>query len=362
MSKVRSMKGLVVGALCACALVATALAAGCAKQEAYTPPEPSPTLSKPTIGTEGTLRVGVNADNAPLAGQPESSSKTVGIDVDVAAAIADNLGLKLEVVNVGDDAENALKQGQVDIVMGVSSATSVSTSFWKSDTYLPTSVAVFASSASATPPTDDASTTIGVQVSSTSAWAVTNAFDKATINTSQDLRSAFDSLSSGSVRYVAADAVVGSYIASNAGDEAHIVALLQQPTGYSVGVLDGNTQLKQAISGTLATLKGNGIISVIEKKWLGEAIDLSSVKVVGEASGSASGSSSTAGSTDSGSASGSAGSGTTGSSTSNTEAAGSSSGSDASGSGSSTSGTGSSSNGVGSTNVNGVSVPSFPGQ
>ena len=51
---------------------------------------------------------------------------------------------------------------------------------------------------------------------------------------------------------------------------------MQQPSGYSVGVLDGNTDLKTAVSDALATLAGNGVISVIETKWLGEALDLSS--------------------------------------------------------------------------------------
>ena len=35
--------------------------------------------------------------------------------------------------------------------------------------------------------------------------------------------------------------------------------------------------MKQAISDALATLEGNGVISVIEKKWLGSALDLSSI-------------------------------------------------------------------------------------
>ena len=97
-------------------------------QQSYTPPEKSATVSSPTIGKSGTLRVGVNAGSPPLAGSPSSSSKIVGIDVDVAAALADQLGLKLEIVDVGTDPEAALKEGKVDVAMGIGSESDVS--FW----------------------------------------------------------------------------------------------------------------------------------------------------------------------------------------------------------------------------------------
>ena len=51
-----------------------------------------------------------------------------------------------------------------------------------------------------------------------------------------------------------------------------------------MGVLDGNTDLKTAVSDALATLAGNGVISVIETKWLGEALDLSSTPLTAGAS------------------------------------------------------------------------------
>lgn len=263
----------------ACAAAMLLTATGCQQQqEPYTPPEATPTVSKPTIGQEGVLRVGVNANNAPLAGQPSSSTKIVGIDVDMAAALADQLGLKLEVTDVGTEASSALSSGKVDLVMGVSKSDSTA-SFWTSDTYLPTAVALFAPASNNTVPTNSASTKIAAQVSSNSAWAVTNEFDNSTITTTDDLKSAFSALQSGQVQYVAADAVVGMYIAHNAGMDVHMVALMQAAGGYSVGVLDGNTQLKQAVSNALSTMNSNGVVSIIQKKWLGQTMDLSSVKM-----------------------------------------------------------------------------------
>ena len=273
-------------ACCAAAVCCAAmllLATGCQQQqESYTPPEATPSVSKPVIAQEGVLRVGVNANNAPLAGQPSSSTKIVGIDVDMAAALADQLGLKLEVVDVSTDAAGALTSGKVDVVMGVNK--SDSPSFWTSDTYLPTAVALFAQSSNSTVPANSASTKIAAQVSSSSAWAVTNEFDNSTITTTEDLKSAFSALESGKVQYVAADAVVGSYVSNNAGMDVHMVALMQQASGYCVGVLDGNTQLKQAVSNALSAMNSNGVSSIIQKKWLGTTMDLSGIKLTAGAS------------------------------------------------------------------------------
>lgn len=288
------MKRLKTRATCAIAVACTAallaFLTGCSSQQTYTPPELTPTLSAPTIAQEGTLRVGVNADSAPLAGQPSSSSKIVGIDVDVAAALADSLGLKVEIVDVGTDPEAALSNGTVDIVMGIDKSDTTVT-FWKSDAYLPTGVALFSTPTNSNVPTDASQPKIAAQVSSKSAWAVTNEFENSTLTTTDDLKSAFSALESGQVEYVAADAIIGTYAAHSAGDEVHIVALMQQPSGFSVGVLDGNTELKQAVSEALATLTSNGMISVIEKKWLGTALDLSAVPLTAGATASNSSSS-----------------------------------------------------------------------
>ena len=145
-------------------------------------------------------------------------------------------------------------------------------------------MALFAQSSNSTVPANSASTKIAAQVSSNSAWAVTNEFDNSTITTTEDLKSAFSALESGKVQYVAADAVVGSYVSNNAGMDVHMVALMQQASGYCVGVLDGNTQLKQAVSNALSAMNSNGVSSVIQKKWLGTTMDLSNIKLTAGAS------------------------------------------------------------------------------
>ena len=217
----KRMKALVCCAAAACLAM---VLAGCSSQQSYTPPEKSATVSSPAIGKSGTLRVGVNAGSPPLAGSPSSSSKIVGIDVDVAAALADQLGLKLEIVDVGTDPEAALKEGKVDVAMGIGSESDVS--FWRSPAYLPKGVALFSTPANATVPTKASSPKIAAQVSSTSSWQVTNEFGQDALVSENDLKSAFAALADGSAQYVAADAVIGMYAAHSGGYDAQIVALM----------------------------------------------------------------------------------------------------------------------------------------
>ena len=275
----KRMKALVCCAAAACLAM---VPAGCSSQQSYTPPEKSATVSSPAIGKSGTLRVGVNAGSPPLAGSPSSSSKIVGIDVDVAAALADQLGLKLEIVDVGTDPEAALKEGKVDVAMGIGSEIEVS--FWRSPAYLPKGVALFSTPANATVPTKASSPKIAAQVSSTSSWQVTNEFGQDALVSENDLKSAFAALADGSAQYVAADAVIGMYAAHSGGYDAQIVALMQQPGGYCVGVLEANTELQAAVKDALAALTDGGIVSVIEKKWLGTDIDASSLPLTTGAS------------------------------------------------------------------------------
>ena len=267
--------GVLVCAIVACACL---VLAGCQPQS-YTPQAKEPTVSASALGQPGTLRVGVNSASAPLAGQTASSARIVGIDVDVAAYLADQLGCKVEIVDVGTEPEKALKNKTVDIVLGVD-ASDTDTNFWKSETYLDTSVALFGTANESAIPTTDSKPKIAAQASSKSSWRVTNLFGEDSLVVQGDLKSAFDALSSGSARYVAADAVIGTYVAFSNGDNDKIVALLQDPTGYCAAVDASNTELQGAVSSAMNKLVSGGMMSIIEEKWLGTTLNLNSITVV----------------------------------------------------------------------------------
>lgn len=270
------MKKRVVSAVvaCVCALSMVCMLSACDNpfnKQTYVPESKSAQVSSPTIGLDGTLRVGVNSTNPPLAGQ---SSKIVGIDVDIAAAIADEWGLKLEISNVGSDPLTSLQNGEIDLALGYDTA-STNASLAKTSSYIQKGIALFSLDKSAQLPTDGS--VIAAQTSTMSAWAVTSQYEKCTLQNESDLKTAFSDLSSNTAQYVAADALVGTYAANSAGVTAYIVAMMQQPSGYCAVTLAKNTDLQNKLNTTLTTLKSQGIIDVIEEKWLGTTISLDSV-------------------------------------------------------------------------------------
>lgn len=266
--------------VCAAALAAALAFAlgGCSSQEEYVPPLGDPQITPPAIGQEGVLRVGVNTEKSPLAGR--GSEKIIGIDVDIAAALADQLGLKVQIEDIGTDAGKALEEGTVDVVMGQETAEE-DDAIWHSPQYLPTGVVLFAKEGSnAAVPTGAVTPKIAAQISSKSAWAVTNAFGEDALVSTNDLATAFSDLSKGDVDFVASDAVIGMYAANLQDVPVEIACLLDTASGYCVGVKKNDTELQKAIQGALEAITGNGVVGVIEDKWLGGAISLEGVQKV----------------------------------------------------------------------------------
>ena len=273
------MKKRLFSILVSCALVLSmaALLTGCDnpfKKETYTPTSKDAELTTPTIGVSGTLRVGVNTSNPPLAGQ---SSKIVGIDVDIAAALADLWGLKLEIVDVGANPLTSLQNGKVDLVLGVDVA-NTDTALAKSTPYIKTGVAFFSLNENASLPT--AESKISAQATSMSAWKVSSHFGADSMVNASDLKSAFGNLADEKCQYVAADAVIGQYAAYTAGVDAYLVGTIGDLGGYCAATMGTNTQLTAQVASGLQKLASNGTIALIEKKWMGRSIDAAKVPAV----------------------------------------------------------------------------------
>ena len=264
------------------AVFLTLALSGCSlvlKSDAPTLAEPK--LTAPTISENGVLKVGVNTSQSPLAGM--GNSKIIGIDVDIAAAMADSLGLKLTIVDTGSTPEKSLANGEVDVAFGIDKSDAPS-GVKLTDAYIPTAVVYF-KKAGASPASlaGETAPKIGAQGSSKSAWTATNAYGTGAVTSSADLAGAFQSLSSGQVEYVVADAVIGMYAANKAGVSVEIAALGTDASGYCVAIAEKNTALVSDITTALTKLVDDGTIAAIEKKWLGAEVDLTSVSKVNKA-------------------------------------------------------------------------------
>ncbi|VEH01017.1 cystine transporter subunit [Slackia heliotrinireducens] len=261
-----------------CALCIGFVLAGCSNDDAYEPAELSPVVDTPTILESGVLTVGLNADNAPFTGT--SNGKLVGLYVDSAYALADQMGLTVKFVDVGADGGlDALNSGTVDIVFGMD-ASVVDETVWLSDSVAETGVTLFAAPDNATAPAADSAPMIAAQVSSKSAWAVENVFGSSSVVAASNLESAFSSLETGDAAYVAADGVIGSYAAKDFKVEVVPVAVLEQPTAQCIAVLASNQDLVDAVTAAVASVNDGGILDLVAKKWLGSPVDLASLPLI----------------------------------------------------------------------------------
>jgi polar amino acid transport system substrate-binding protein len=242
---------------------------------------PSAKITQPAIIQSGVLRVGVDSSHVPFAGL--SDGKVIGIDVDIAAALAEELGLRLEVVDIREqDINTLLQDGAVDVIMGIqeeaasatAAATTTPVTFGGAEVgpYLVDAPAAFAPNYSGSTEgfTVDQlqGAIIGAQESSLSAWQVGQDFGDANLQTFPTLNAAFDALSSGQVSYVAADAIVGAFLAVKY-DDVSCLGLLTDSQGVFMGVAADKTELATSLTEALRVVRDNGLLQVIIAKWLG---------------------------------------------------------------------------------------------
>jgi polar amino acid transport system substrate-binding protein len=220
------------------------------------------------------LRAGVDLAYPPFGGVDQGVE--AGIDIDLAAALAERLGLTLELVSVPTtQVASALASGTVDIALGAIPLTDVVLADVSSaGTYLnngPVFFSVVASESAAATITPEALSgmRVGVQDQSASFWKLEDEFGQGYATSYDTLRAAFDALGAGEVDVVVADAAVGTYIARDypeigfAGQYGSA-----QPIGIAVRKDAG--ELETQVRSTLDTLASEGVLATITRKWLGE--------------------------------------------------------------------------------------------
>lgn len=136
-------------------------------------------------------------------------------------------------------------------------------------------------------PTRESPQKISTQMGSASALAAQAQMGADSVKFENNISKCLDSLDKGEVKYVAGDAVITTYNAKTSEINASIIALLTKPSGYCIGVSKDNTVLSDKIKGALENLNMGGILSVIEKKWLGKSLNLDKVQQTPEASNQA---------------------------------------------------------------------------
>jgi polar amino acid transport system substrate-binding protein len=247
------------------AIAMLVLAAGCATGPAATGGAPAAKVPDTALVRPGTLTVAIDNAYPPFAGS--AGARYVGLDVDVAAALADQLGLKVAFVPYDPAKPGSLAPRSVDIALGAvtpAQATALKGSWAAS--YATDGPALFATDPATL--TVDALTgkRIGAQQGSESYWRLKDVYgsDVQTFTTTRD---ALGALAESRVDAVGADAVVGAYIARDF-PKVRIVGVIAPATSVGV-VVFGDRPLQGAVTKYLAVLESSGVLKTLRAKWTG---------------------------------------------------------------------------------------------
>ena len=193
-----------------------------------------------------------------------------GIDVEIAGAIADKLGLELQIDDMDFDAALlAAQQGKSDMVMaGVTVNDERKQVMDFSDTYASGVQVVIVKEGSDIATVDDlAGHMIGTQRGTTGYIYCSDDFGEDSVTAYDDGLTAVQALNNGQVDCVVIDsAPAKEFVAANEG--LVILDTEYAVEDYAIGMAKGNTALVEAVNGALDELKADGTIDAILAKYI----------------------------------------------------------------------------------------------
>ena len=217
----------------------------------------------------GKLIMSTNAAFPPYE-MTTDSGEFEGIDIETAQAIADKLGLELQIDDMDFDAALlAVQQGKSDMVMaGVTVTDERQNVMDFTDSYATGIQSIIVEEDSDIASVDDlAGKKIGTQRGTTGYLYCSDDFGDENVVAYDDGLTAVQMLNNGQVDCVVIDnAPAKEFIAANPGLKLLDTAYVEE--SYAIGIGKGNTELKDAINTALEELKADGTLQAIVDKYI----------------------------------------------------------------------------------------------
>ena len=217
----------------------------------------------------GKLIMSTNAAFPPYE-MTTDSGEFEGIDVETAQAIADKLGLELQIDDMDFDAALlAVQQGKSDMVMaGVTVTDERQNVMDFTDSYATGIQSIIVKEDSDIASVDDlAGKKIGTQRGTTGYLYCSDDFGDENVVAYDNGLTAVQMLNNGQVDCVVIDnAPAKEFVAANPGLKLLDTAYVEE--NYAIGIGKGNTELKDAINTALEELKADGTLQAIVDKYI----------------------------------------------------------------------------------------------
>ena len=220
------------------------------------------------IQASGKLIVALEGAWQPWSYHDESDT-LVGYDVEVSRAIAEKLGLELDILDMDfDSALLAVQQGKSDIVMaGVTVNEDRLLVMDFTDSYATGVQVVIVKEGSDVTMDNMGEGLIGTQRGTTGYIYCSDDFGDENVVAYDDGLTAVQALNNGQVDAVVIDnAPAQEFVAANPGLKLLDTAYVEE--SYAIGIGKGNTELKDAINTALEELKADGTLQAIVDKYI----------------------------------------------------------------------------------------------
>ena len=222
---------------------------------------------------EGKLIMATNAQFPPYElvsdGEGFNGTGFEGIDVEIASAIADKLGLELQIDDMDfDSALVAVQNDAADVVLaGLSYSEERDEVLDFTDSYTTGVQVVIVKEGSDVTMDNLGEKMIGTQRGTTGYIYCTDDFGEDSVVAYDDGLTAVQALNNGQVDAVVIDnAPAKEFVAANPGLKILDAAYAQED--YAIGVAKGNTELLNAINGALEELQADGTLQSIVDKYI----------------------------------------------------------------------------------------------
>ncbi len=260
------MKKKLISLTAAAVLAVSTLLSGCGGEQAETSGDG---------GSNGTLVMATNATFEPY--EFIRDGEVVGIDVDIAQAICDKLGMELQVDNIEFDAIiPAIQSGRADVgIAGITVTEERQQSVAFTDSYATSTQVIIVpedttQTKAITTEADLAGARIGVQLGTTGDIKASDYEEEgATVERYTKGADAVQALTQGKIDCVIIDKQPAeSFVAVNEG--LTIIDQIFEPEDYAICLSKDNTELRDQINEALAELKADGTIDSIIANYIGD--------------------------------------------------------------------------------------------